>query len=377
MSAIISTSLRNLARGANVARLELVLGHARFAMDRAAAHSEDPSRFPLPPATESLERMFATSLAKLSNAARRRIAREARKHLDASPAERTARYGVIGGKSPTQPVDSLVELKAAVSQDRYRITPVELDRGPVEVPPPRQASPGTSAAKPSHRFGARLRPPRAVLGGLATSLELIARTITCVSDTRELGKDEIALAGIRQEARIDADSGSVSNARSIAGPFGLGKFKTGDSRAIGQVLASFDLDNTPKLCTFDLFLAETDVLKGFEKELREALNFVPDRFDEVLGSVTIGGLLTGAAPLIFPGSWPFYLVLLIIVASILLANAIWIVLRDDVFPPHQVGVPLTAADFLFPGDARETAPETVSFSKFGGTYNLEFQWRLV
>ncbi len=206
-----------------------------------------------------------------------------------------------------------------------------------------------------------------------------SRSRSPASTTRaKLGKDEISLAGIRQEATIDAASGKIAGSRAIVDPVALGKFKGGDApRPINRVLASFDLANAPKLCTFELFIAETDVLKGFANELKEARDFFPDHLSEIVSSIATAGLLLGASTLLFPGSWAVWVMVLVIIAIVLLGNAIYAGLRDDVFPSRQTGIPVTAPDFTFPGGALETDVQTAVFSKFGGTYRLDFIWRLV
>lgn len=349
-----TTSPGALARGANQARLELLVGHLRYALDRAAAHAEHPADFPLPAGADSLERLYADCVDRLGSGARRRLAREARGHLRASEAQRVARYGTIGRRAPQASVDTLQQLAGAFREPPYRCTEAELAHDPAGWPAARRAT-----------------------GGTPTQLELFALTISCVKDTRELGKDEIALAGIRQEMQIDAASGSADTRRAVVAPIALGKFAKGEDRPVNRVLASFDLANTPKLCSFDFFLAETDVLKGFQTELKEALNFVPDRLADVFVSVAAAGLLFGAASLIFPGAWPTYLVALVIVAGVLVANGVYAALRDDVFPSVQTAIPLTSPAFLFEGDALATAPQIAQFAKFGGIYQLEYQWRLV
>lgn len=357
MSAHFNTLLPGELRGADLDRMNLILGSVRYAMDRALAHAEHPGEFPIPDDAESLEKVFVPSISKLKPGVRRRMADDARDRLKKGVSERVAFYGDIGRQTPSAAVDTLHELKQSFASPRFRATPAEIAKDPLE------------RFKPQGR-AARATPP--------TTLELFARQITCVEDTRELGKDEISLGGIRQEANINATAGTISGSRSILYPISLGKFKSGDPpRPINQVLASFDLAATPKLCSFELFLAETDILKGFKHELEEARDFVPNRAIELLGSVSLAGILLGLSGVIFPVTWPGYLMILVIIAVVLLANAIFAALRDDVFPPHQIGVPLATPDFTFPGGALETNVETVIFSKFGGSYKLDFNWRLV
>ncbi len=360
MSAQFNTILPGPLQGADLDRMNLILGSARYAMDRALAHCEHAGEFPIPTSPDSLEKLLSAAVSGLKPGVRRRMSSDARKRLKEKVAERVSRYGEIGRKSPGQAVDTLQELTRSIGSPRFRPAGAEFKRNPIEA------------------FQIHGRGARPIGGAVPSRLELVARQITCVDDTRELGKDEISLAGIRQEAKINASAGTTTALRSVVDPVSLGKFKSGDApRPINRVLASFDLLNTPKLCTFDLFLAETDVLKGFKRELEEARDFIPDRAAELLSSFAYGGMALGAAPLIFPGSWPAYVVILVVIALLVLANLIYAGLRDDVFPPRQTGIPLPTPDFTFPGGALETNTETVRFSKFGGTYKLDFNWRLV
>jgi hypothetical protein len=369
MSAHFKTILPGQLSGVDLDRMTLILGSARYAMDRALAHAERPKDFPIPATPDSLEKLLLSSVSKLKPGVRRRMSDDARERLKMAVAERVSRYGEIGRNSPGQAVDALHELKQSFSSPRFRPSAAEFEKNPLET--------FQVHVRAGHAAQTHERAARAPQGALPSGLEFFARQITCVDDTRELGKDEISLAGIRQEVKIDPTAGKTNASRTVIAPIPLGKFKKGDVRAVNRVLTSFDLLNTPKLCTFDLFIAETDVLKGFGHELEEARNFIPDRAFEILYSVSLSGIVLGAAPLIFPGAWPAYLILLIVIAAALLGNAIYAGLRDDVFPSQQTGIPLSAADFSFPGGALETNVETAQFSKFGGTYKLDFNWRLV
>ena len=360
MPAHFSTILPGPLEGADLDRMNLVLGCARYAMDRAFAHAEHPGEFPLPAGPDSLEKLLLPSIAKLKAGARRRMSADARERLKKATAERVAHYGEIGRNAPGPTVDALHEFKQSLGTARYQPSDAERQQDPLE------------------KFRLHGRAGRAAAGAVPTRLELFAQQITCVDDTRELGKDEISLAGIRQEATIDAASGKIAGSRAIVDPVALGKFKGGDApRPINRVLASFDLANAPKLCTFELFIAETDVLKGFANELKEARDFFPDHLSEIVSSIATAGLLLGASTLLFPGSWAVWVMVLVIIAIVLLGNAIYAGLRDDVFPSRQTGIPVTAPDFTFPGGALETDVQTAVFSKFGGTYRLDFIWRLV
>ena len=122
------------------------------------------------------------------------------------------------------------------------------------LPPPRRTS------APSV-LSAGLQPAAAAPTPHA-QLTLRVKKIVCVSDTSELGKDEILLGGQATMIATAADGTLATPVDSgTTTPIALGKFKNGDQKALNLVLSTFKLRDAatyPRVFNVSMLFIEQD-----------------------------------------------------------------------------------------------------------------------
>ena len=93
-------------------------------------------------------------------------------------------------------------------------------------------------------------------------MTLRVKKIACVSDTSELGKDEMLLGGQATMIATAADGTLATPVDSgTTAPIALGKFKRGDQKALNLVLSSFKLGGAasyPRVFNVSMLLVEQD-----------------------------------------------------------------------------------------------------------------------
>lgn len=232
------------------------------------------------------------------------------------------------------------------------------------------------------------RTPVAALGGSrgatpaaasqpASKLSLRVSKIRCVSDTKELGKDEILLGAQATMIPLSNDGtfGSAVDAGTTT-PIALGKFKSGDQKNLSLVASSFNLRDGlpfPRVFNASLLLVEHDfgdpgklitVLKAVEALIEDkVVEKVEEFLVDVLDEEKFGALIALAVTLV-----PSVLAALI--------GAIGKAFADEQFPLFAAAVAMESATDLFDGGKTDTADQVAQFSAFGGTYQVTFDFAL-
>lgn len=225
--------------------------------------------------------------------------------------------------------------------------------------------------------GARPVAQAAASGPPASKLSLRVSKIRCVSDTKELGKDEILLGAQATMISLSNDGtfGAAIDAGTTA-PIALGKFKTGDQKDLELVVASFNLRDGqpfPRVFNGSLLLVEHDfgdpgklitVLKAVEALVEDkVVEKVEEFLKDALADEKFAPLIALAVTLV-----PSVLAALI--------GAIGKAFADEQFPLFAAAVAMDSPTDLFEGGKRDTADQVATFSAFGGTYQVTFDFAL-
>src|SRR5262245_3950758 len=248
-------------------------GIVRLTLDKAAAHHDSPSRYPLPDDKYSLDRALADKLGRLRPEVRAVVTKAAAGRVRTPRVEDYGSAAALGAGGKTPILDRALQqsLPADVrgAADRLRATVARL--------------------KPSE-----LRPPRPAL--VPTQADLVLKKVTCKQKTKgEVGKDEIDMAATGHDVYHLSDT--------TTGPFRVGKFNAKDANettyATPKVVASFPvLDGAEGGMVFPatLYLAEKD-FGGFKKYIAEAGSVSDHEMQELLtvAMVTSVTSLTGLA----------------------------------------------------------------------------------
>lgn len=239
------------------------------------------------------------------------------------------------------------------------------------------ASKAVAMPRRTTSFAAAAARPRAQAAAApASKLSLRVARIQCVSDTKELGKDEILLGGQASVIPVSNDStfGAPINAGTTA-PIALGKFKSGDTRDVDLVLASFDLragTPFPGVFNVSLLLIEHDFGDPgtFIKLLKGLQALVEDKVVE-----KVEEFLTGLDPEEKRGALIAVAVAMVPAVLSALVGALGKLFGDEVFAPFAAAVAMESPTATFAGKT-DTADQQAQFSAFGGTYKVTFDFAL-
>jgi hypothetical protein len=212
--------------------------------------------------------------------------------------------------------------------------------------------------------------------------------IECVKTTKEVDRDEITIAAIKVEGRLEKSAGKEKlAARAEQGEvLGAGKFKKGDSRRYNppRTVATFpsggkDAD-WPRYYYATLVMIEQDegavgtvvnqVVKSVEKEVAEVVS----KAVSTVATAALAGLAAGAAA----GS-AVPLVGTAVGAAVgtsigLVASEIKKARKDDVFQPENVHLRLER--FSDDGGEIEGSKRKAVFRDFQGHYVVTYSWAL-
>jgi hypothetical protein len=186
------------------------------------------------------------------------------------------------------------------------------------------------------------------------------------SFAERVGNDEIALAGFG----IDATGKTVMlPSFTVYSHFDDGDVKKFSPPKTILMLDVPDEGMFPKKCVASLILAEKDT-GGLEELAREGLT----KLDEQIGLKKQQMMGSGVAPLDIDWEEVWDTVRPILYGYI--KDKITRGLDDDVFPPQDVSVEISSADFHW-GDGTKLSPEeTVVFRGHGGVYHLTYYWEI-
>jgi hypothetical protein len=220
-----------------------------LAFEKAAAHDERPSKYPLPDGASSAEARAYQVLKDLPLVRRRALKKALMASVEASAPARQRKFAdlaVVDLKSKTALMDQVKKLPIPAS---VRMTAQDIDRASKSI---------ASFFLPARRQG------RAA--GVHTKLIARIREIKCVEASKqfEIGKDEISVSAV-----ILDDLGNVT----VPVPLKAGRFEKGDVLALQHDVYTFNLEGGVFPKTFAVLYAvnEDDVFGAFEKTVFRAL----------------------------------------------------------------------------------------------------------
>jgi hypothetical protein len=295
-----------------------VKGAINLAMEKVVAHHDNPQQYPLPSDPKSLERALHNFYSKLPNRKQKKMVEKARVNMNKTTAQRTQIYGDLMAVNLKSSAPIVQQVKAIPPPANFELTPGEISAlkrkiGMVAVKPKTSAAKAKTAAKVPGR-----RPVVPAATASATDLNFFIDSLTC-NKKNEIGKDEISLAGIG----IDSAGGTIELA-----PFFVGKFKKGETVAVGKNPFNFKLDPAlfPQTFSAGLFIIETDLLHN--PDVIKALLTVFTAAEIALYALGLTLLTIALAG--GPVSIPLFLVALIGGLAAATAKRVVLLLADDV-----------------------------------------------
>jgi hypothetical protein len=282
-------------------------------------------------------------------------------------------------------VDALKRPVARVADADVDLAGVELE-SPIPVSKQLDAQPFPQDLVLTEADFAEFITPTGLIDQFAdnTKLNLRLRKVTCVKDTREIGKDEIAMGGTRLEIGFDAAGATVKSITSKLSEIEIGQFVTGDVINLSppRVFASFNLNNGtqfPKSFLIAVAMAEKD-FGGFAKFLDELVKAIGEEVKKQLekalkdvagaGLGALAGTVIGGVIGAVIGALVGFVVGAVVQALIKLFG-------DEIFQPISLTLDLDSADSVFP-NGQTTSPESqLTFQGFGGTYRVAYDFNIV
>jgi hypothetical protein len=347
----------------------------RLAWERSLAHHDSPDEFPLPADAHCQERAFFAAFAALPKGELRRMGRDSAKLLRQPVA---ARRQVLGDAAELDVKSPLT----AVAQARSRPVPaaMQITRADLEA----------VLASHGERHGAKVAAKQvaAPLPPAIPRARLVAKSIRCIRDSLEPGKDEIVLGGFFDIVAFDLATGNLTRPtlvpnRGILAVRDLGKFKRDDpprnlgDMEIENIFLGTSASALPLMPLVTLFLAEKDLFgfgahmhalsEGFQIELIAPLLsafYISGAFSQL----SLIGLFT-AGSLVIQSAW--------IVGITLAIAALLRIMGDDLFNANQMSVLVDSPQFTFPGGSTLGDVVTLNYRRAVAHYELDVQWQLV
>ncbi len=330
--------------------------------EKAVAHRENPSAYPLPAGGKSVERAFHRLLESLPNGKRKKLIEKINETRKASATARKSKYQDLANVDFKSAVAVVDQVKSMAVPESIKFTEVETNelvaRVRARVDVPTKTVGNGSPLKPGKKNGVARQKVT------ATNLAFVVDSMTCLKPD-DLIKDEINLAGFS----IDTNGNSVELA-----PLFVGKFKKNDTLALGGNSKLFTLPIDPLLVpqtfTAGLFIIESDLVRN--QELLDAL------LDLCIVISSVGSILTlpvFALTLAFaPGALlPLAIAVLGIAVASLIGKLLAITLGDD--------ISLAVTDTLVVEEKIEIGQEfarTFNVEKvaggFSGNYTISGRW---
>ena len=215
-----------------------------LAFQKAAAHDDRASKYPLPADTNSAEAQAYRLLKDLPLIRRRALKKQLMEGVEASASQRQQKFGDLANvdlKSRTSVMDQVRNLPVPAS---VRMTAQDIARARMSV----------------EGFFLPVVTQALLLPFVPTTMLARITEIECVKPTKqlEIGKDEISVSAV-----VIDDLGNVT----AATPFDAGKFKKGERKPFRHVVTSFNLAGGvfPKSFAVLYSVTEDDVLGLVEK----------------------------------------------------------------------------------------------------------------
>ena len=246
-----------LERKIELAR-ERTINAVNLAFEKAIAHRDNPSKYPLPTSNRSVERAFYNFLEVVPKAKRNKIIDKVNETLKASATTRSSKYKDIVNVDFRSKTAIAEQVKALSVPEELRFNEAE---GNELLARFHQRADKKALKKREGKFAAgegAARQSQPQQAAVATKVSFVVDTMTCLNPD-DLMKDEINLAGFS----IDVNGNNVELA-----PRFVGQFKKNDTLGLGANGTLFTLDIDPLLAsqsfTAGLFIVESDLVSDPE-----------------------------------------------------------------------------------------------------------------
>ncbi len=254
----------------------------QLGFEKAVAHFENPSLYPLPTDSKSVERAFYNFMVSLPNTKRNKLVDKINETLKASSGARANRYKDIVNVNFKSAVPMAQQVKAMAVPEELNFS--EEDGNEMTAEFIRKAD---KPKKTGYATSTKPQPQQAT--ATATKISFLLDNMTCLNPD-DVRKDEINLAGFA----IDSFGKNLE-----INPFFVGKFKKGDSLPLnGRKLFTFNVDPDSIAQTFvaGLFIIESDLISNDDlvAKLTILLFAIGAALVLVAAGILIAGLL-GAA----------------------------------------------------------------------------------
>ena len=394
---------------------------ASFILDRALAHLKQPSKYPLPQDTHSLEHAFVNRLKLLPSDVAETLSSQAIGRLTAPVTQRTSRYGAIfanhDATKASEPVEHTLskkreQLPTAQAAQRLRerfnqpefksFTPEFLSRAADSAKASATAdSAKTSAKADSSKTSAKADSAKAsakahrIAGAdkldsppdlefIPTSVDLRLLNVTCHKTTRGIIQDKIQLA-----ANVHDVFGRKSATRDA---FKLAWFKDGEEYNDEQSLVDLTIDDaSSRIFIATVYMAEKDLGGGLTRYVEKFGALASTEFYELaIGAVlaltalivgpfvgfspirdlvglaiyaagTLGGVLLGVFGLPLAFILDEAIIAILPLLGIVLFDGFRALFRSEIFPP-QIAVLHIDGDDLQGTAPQRLAAQTLTFT---------------
>lgn len=273
MSIIIASSSSALGNEQLRRTAQIVFKIAELSAQKAALHFADPKRYPLRGPADSFENIFLGVIKGLPPARQQSVRARAAGASLVEPAARAASLGPLGGLDFASPVP-LAE-QAHGRAESLCAEMASARRLPDDGPEfPRR---GDDPRWPLLPDGPGSGPGSGQQGGGTLPLKRVVlrlHSVKCVKETKEIGKDEIDIAGAAVIVTT-GPAGPVVSKEIVADPFKVGSFHTGDTKNLGdRVLFAFNLpapEELPVAYINNIFVIEKDLfdLRSLRGKIRD------------------------------------------------------------------------------------------------------------
>jgi hypothetical protein len=214
-----------------------------IAWERVIAHNENPSYYPLPSGSNSLERALHQLFEALPRKNQKDVIEKVNKTLKAGSAARKTIYGDLADVNFRSSASLVDQIKTKPVPENMKLTDADITEARRRLKLP--------AAKPQKAERAKVRQ-----AAEATELGFDMVSLKCIRPT-DIRKDEISLAG----SAVDNVGGEL-----VVQPFFVGDFKKDQSLDLGAKARLFNFKLTvgefPKTFVAAVFLVEKDLLRN-------------------------------------------------------------------------------------------------------------------
>lgn len=266
-----------------------------ISIEKAAAHFEDPSAYPITTDNKSIERAFYNLLEALPRLKRNRVIDKINETLKAGTDKRINLYGDLANVNFRSAVAISEQVREFLVPQNMKITEAE-----------------TAIVLESVKSkNIKRAVPQPGVDVSASKLSLVLDTITCINPD-DIRKDEISLAGFILDP--------LANKIDIV-QFSAGDFKKGDVVPLNRELAQVNIaGNFPESYVSSLFIIESDLISN------------PETTDKIKAVMAAVGYTIAIASVFVPFVAPFWVfwVVLGVGSTIMFSRHLMGLLNDDI-----------------------------------------------